>query len=195
MARVTALTSAKREHVLVELEGVPWRTLRLEVVARTRLQVGEELDRPRLRELRREILRTDAVSGAVAALRRRDLSAADLDERLARRGVAASDRDTAIETLTQVGYVDDGRVALTRAQTLAQRQWGNVAIDADLERSGIAPDLRAHALAELEPERERADRILAARGLTQKTLGFLGRKGFGEDTLEAAADALGAREG
>jgi len=64
-----------------------------------------------------------------------------------------------------------------------------------LEADGVAPEEREAALAELEPEAERA-RVLAARlGRTPKVAAQLGRKGFGPDALEAAFGALFAEDG
>ena len=64
MPGVTALRAPRPGAVDVELDGARWRTLPLEVVVRTGLQVGEELDRPRLRLLRRELRRHEAITAA-----------------------------------------------------------------------------------------------------------------------------------
>jgi len=48
---------------------------------------------------------------AARALRHRDRSRRQLDERLARAGVDEARRAEALETLERVGYVDDGRYA------------------------------------------------------------------------------------
>lgn len=119
------------------------------------------------------------------ALRSRDRSAAELNARLEARGVAEPERTQALETLARIGYVDDDRVARTRAEQLAARGSGDALIRDDLERRGIAPEGIEAALAGLEPERERAARVVAERGASARTLRFLGSRGFGEDALEA----------
>jgi hypothetical protein len=43
------------------------------------------------------------------------------------------------------------------------------------------------ALAGLEPEAARAERIVASRGRSPATARFLARKGFGEEAVESAA--------
>ena len=63
MPSVTALR-ARRGRVEVEVDGSPWRTLPLEVVGRSGLLVGLELDRPRLRLVRRELRRAEALAAA-----------------------------------------------------------------------------------------------------------------------------------
>jgi regulatory protein len=195
MQTVSALRAERRGRVLVELDGEPWRSLPADVVARSLLRVGQELDRPRLRELGRELRRAEALARATRALKHRDLSSRALEERLQRAGVAPREREQTLETLERVGYVDDERFAERRAQTLADRDWGDAAIADDLERQGVPPAATATALAALAPERERAQEVARARGASRKTAAYLGRKGFADDALEAVLDAVLADEG
>src|SRR4051794_19625280 len=71
MPRVTALRPARPGRVLVELDGEAWRTVSLEVAARSGLELGLELDRTRLRTLRRELRRAEALDAGARALARR----------------------------------------------------------------------------------------------------------------------------
>ena len=128
--------------------------------------------------------RTDAVETALRALRFRDRSTAELDLRLEQRGVGAAERVEALETLERIGYVDDERFARSRAEHLAERGSGDALIRDDLERRCIAVEVVGAALAGLEPERERAARIVERRGPGVKTARYLAAKGFGEDVLE-----------
>lgn len=125
----------------------------------------------------------DALDAAVRALRSRDRSSAELEARLERRGVGEADRAQALETLERLGYVDDDRFARARARQLAERGSGDALIRHDLEARGLPPGLVAAALGELEPERERARRVIAARGGTAKTARYLASRGFGEDAV------------
>jgi SOS response regulatory protein OraA/RecX len=120
-------------------------------------------------------------------LRARDLPAGALDARLERRGVAAADRAGAVSALQGAGLVDDERFARNRALALAGRCLGDEAIRHDLEAYGLDAELVDEALAGLDPESERAERIVVARGRSIATARFLARKGFGEETVEAAA--------
>ena len=129
--------------------------------------------------------RPDAVEQALRALRFRDRSTAELDARLARRGVGEPERAQALETLERVGYVDDERYARTRAEQLADRGSGDTLIRYDLEGRGIAAELVEAALAALEPERERAERVLVRRGRSLGTARYLAARGFGADVLES----------
>jgi SOS response regulatory protein OraA/RecX len=181
---VTALRALRPDRVAVELDGARWRVLPLEVVVRAGLRVGEELDRPRLRLLRRELRRHEAITAAAGALRHRDHSARSLDQKLERRGVAPVEREAALETLARAGLVDDARFAVNRARTLAARGWGDAAIRADLERHGLDGPPVAEAIAALEPESERAREHAAKRGGGVRAARWLASRGFDADALE-----------
>jgi len=181
---VTALRKSGRDRVEVELDGTPWRVLPLEPVVRAGLATGVTLDRPRARRLRGELRRADALRAGLTALRYADHTATTLRRRLAARGVAPAQRDAAIGTLEQAGLVDDGRFARARAAALAARGAGNELIRADLETRGLPAELTADAIALLEPEAERAERVVAAEGRSNRVLRRLAAKGFSEDVLE-----------
>ena len=154
-----------------------------EVILASGLAVGEELDRERARRLNRELHRHEAMSRAARALARRDLSERELGERLQRSRVAPAVRDEAVARLAGVGLVDDDRLARRRAELLAERGSGDALIRHDLAGRGIAGEVVEAALAGLEPEHARAARILRARGPSLKTVRYLARKGFSEESI------------
>jgi regulatory protein len=195
VAVVTGLRETRGGRVAVELDGARWRTLPVEVVARVQLATGEELDRPRLRELARELRRTRAVNSALRAVSRRDLSSRRLRERLERRGIPPPEREEALGVLQRAGFVDDARYAVRRAASLAERGHGDAAIRWRLEGEGVPPELVVDALCQLEPEGERARRVIEARGAGVRTARELARRGFGEDAVESALGGLVADEG
>ena len=127
--------------------------------------------------------KTEAVDAAVRLLAHGDRSRAELETRLAARGIAPDALSDALETLERVGAFDDERTAALRAATLAERGYGDAWIRAELERRRLPAE---EALAGLEPERERAGRIVAERGGGAATARYLARRGFDEDTVEAA---------
>jgi regulatory protein len=187
---VTALRSAGRQRVAVELDGAAWRTLPLEAVVRAGLADGVVLDRRRARELARELRRLAALRTATAALQRRDRSARELAQRLEERGVAPAERERTLGTLESAGLVDDRRLAQQRARVLAERGSGDLLIRHDLEQRGIGSEAIETALGLLEPELERAATVVTRRGAGAKTARYLASRGFGEDavTLSVAAD-------
>jgi SOS response regulatory protein OraA/RecX len=156
MATVTALRERPRGMVDVELDGTPWRTLPVDAVVRSGLLAGRPLDREAARTLARELRRGRALRAGVRALRYRDLSRRALAERL-----PAGGREDALQTLERSGYLDDARAATLRAAALAGRGWGDEAIRVRLEGEGFDGEALAAAVAGLEPEHERAGRLLA----------------------------------
>lgn len=175
--------------VAVELDGASWRTLPLAAVVEAGLVAGVTLDRARARTLARAARRHRAETAALAALARRDHSVASLDARLARAGVREPERRDVIERAQLTGLVDDARFADMRARLLADRGKGDALILDDLVRAGVeARDAQA-AVAVLEPECDRAARIVAQRGASIRTARFLAARGFTEETVgELVAD-------
>jgi SOS response regulatory protein OraA/RecX len=192
---ITALRAERPGRVAVELDGAPWRTLPVEAVLRAGLATGRVLDRPRARLLRRELRRLEALSAAGRALRGRELAAAELEARLERAGVAPRARREALAALDRAGLVDDRRFASDRAAVLAKRGYGDEWIRWDLQRRGVTAELVEGAIAELEDERDRAERVAARRGGGPKAARALARRGFGEDAVEAAANGPVAADG
>lgn len=186
MPVVTGLRERPGGRVAVEVDGSPWRILPADTIVRAGLLVGTVLDRPRVRALRRELKRSEALGAAVGALRRRDYSARGLDARLARAGVDEPGRRAALGTLVRAGLVDDRRFACSRAAVLAERGYGDEAIRGDLELQGLGEEAVGQALAGLDPEAVRAAAIAERRGRSPATAAHLARRGFGEEAVEAA---------
>jgi regulatory protein len=132
----------------------------------------------------------EALAVATRALARREHSTRELRERLLRGGVDETDADEALEELQRVGLLDDGRFAQERARVLAERGKGDAAIRFDLERAGLDASQVEGALAALDPEAERAARVVDRRGSTPATARLLASRGFDE----AVVEALVARE-
>jgi SOS response regulatory protein OraA/RecX len=195
MPRVTALRPARPGRVLVELDGKRWRTIPVDVAARTGLASGLELDRERLRTLRRELRRSEAVAAGARVLASRDHSEQAVRTALQRKGIREPEREEALATLRRHGALDDHRFAHTRAAALAERGLGDAAIAFRLERDGIDHSSVADALAALEPERDRAVRLAARRGPTAKTVRWLAARGFAPESVESALAAVADDEG
>jgi regulatory protein len=183
---VSGLRELPSGRVAVELDGARWRTVPAEVLVRVRLGVGEELDRPRARELARELRRARAIDTALRAVSRREQSTAELDRRLRQRGFAPGLREETLNRLEHVGLVDDERYAMRRAESLSERGQGDEAILWRLERDGVARETAAKAVAALPPELQRARIVVAAQGTGVRTARELARRGFGEDAVEEA---------
>ena len=184
MRVITALRERPRGRVEVDLDGRSWRIVPADAVVRTGLTVGRALDRETARDLARELRRSEALTVALRALRHRDHSRSRLEARLAGRGTSTATVEDALETLERAGLVDDARVGTARAEQLAGRGFGDAAIRFALEGEGLAAEVVDDALAILDPEPERARRLLDARGRTPKTVRWLAAKGFDAAMLE-----------
>ena len=195
MPTVTALRDDRRGRVAVELDGTPWRVLPVDVVVRAGIAEGRALDRPALRLLRRELRRADALHVAGRALRHRDLSRHRLSERLERAAVTPTVAAESLAALESAGLVDDRRVARSRSWSLAERGYGDEAIRHRLLAEGLEEALVADALPGLEPEAERARRLIERHGTGPRTARYLAGRGFGEEALEAALGAAFGQEG
>jgi regulatory protein len=131
----------------------------------------------------------DPIDIAARALRHRDRSRRDVEERLARAGFDEGRRGEALDRLERVGYIDDQRFAGARAAALANRGYGDGWIRHELAGHGVSPEAISEAIAALSPEAERAAAHVDRLGRSPKTGAFLARKGFGDDALEAALGA------
>ncbi len=189
---VTAVRAAGRR-VALELDGRPWRTVPLEAAVAARLSPGVCLDRERARDLARALRRHRAEDVVLRALARREHTRAALAGRLERAGVDASGRSDALERAERAGLVDDRRYAAARARQLADRAAGDELVLDDLVRHGVDEVLAREAVAALEPERDRAARIVVARGLSPRTARFLAAKGFAAELVEDVVAELESR--
>ena len=189
---MTGLREQPRGRVSVELDGAPWRLVPADAVVRAGLRVGRALDRETARALGRELRRAEALARATRVLRHGDRSRRVLADRLAGAGVRAEAAESALAALQRVGAVDDARLASNRAEHLAERGHGDAAIRYDLERQGLGAEHVEAALAALDPEPERARRLVERRGPGAKTARWLAGKGFDPETVASAAGGFAA---
>lgn len=189
---MTALR-ARGRRVAVELDGAAWRTLPVDAVVEARLAVGAVMHRERVRALVLALRRDRARQMTVRSLARRDRSRAELDTTLERAGIRSADRYEALDSAARAGLVDDARLAVNRARALAERGAGDRLVLDDLRRRGIDAELAREALARIEPERARVERIVLARGRGQKTLRYLASRGFSEESLDDLIAELESR--
>ena len=109
-------------------------------------------------------------------------------------GVPDEERREALATLERLGYLDDSRFAVARAEALAGRGYGDAWIRHDLAGNGVGRDAIEEAIATLLPETERAVAIVGREGPGRRLAARLQRKGFGAEAVEAAAGGTFADE-
>ena len=135
-----------------------------------------------------------AADVALRALRHRDLSRRELEERLRAKGFAENERDEALETLERTGLLDDRRFAESRARSLASRGAGDAAVRHALSRAGVEAEIVEEALETIEPEPERARALAARRGGGAKTARYLRGKGFSDEVVAGVVAGASAGE-
>ena len=87
---------------------------------------------------------------ALQQLARRELSEAQIRQRLTRRGFPSDDIDTAITRLRQDGSLDDARVAAAIARSqLSLKKRGARRVRREIEAAGISSALADRAVAEV----------------------------------------------
>ena len=189
MPEITALREVSASEVLVEFDGAPWRKLPLLAVVRAGLSLGKRLEREDLRLLRRELRRAEALNKATRMLAHRPLPRALLEDRLERKGVAPAALAEAVEALERAQYLNDHAYAFGRAESLAERDYGDAAVRHILEQEGVASGLIEEAVVSLEPESARAQVLLARAGDRRRALRRLIARGFSSETIEDAAES------
>jgi SOS response regulatory protein OraA/RecX len=135
-----------------------------------------------------------ALEAGIKALARRELSHAELVARLERSGIDHEDAELAGSQLTQAGYQSDARAAEERARVLAARLQGDLAIRVDLRRRGISEADVDSVLDGIEPELTRAVELAHRAASAEQLVRALHRKGYTDDTIEAALRTVGAQE-
>lgn len=139
----------------------------------------------------------DAFGAALAELRRKELTTAELAAWLGRRGYGADEAEDVIRGLTEAGELDDRRFAQNYAEDKrALRGWGSERIRAALASRGVS-DLVVASVLENDSEvaeLERACELLTRRNQPlvdeadrARALGYLGRRGYG---YEIAYEAI-----
>ncbi len=171
-----------------------------EVVHRWRLEPGSSLTQEQVEALGGEAMRAHAQDAALRLLAVRARSAAELTERLRRRGIDDSLVRAVVADLRARGYLDDESFALEWVRhRLEQGTWGIERIRWELRGKGIPPDLveraiRAQGGNDPSAEEERRARAAALRqigryaGLAppvrrRRLAAFLQRRGFSPGTI------------
>jgi len=100
---------------------------------------------------------------ALQQLARRELSEAQIRQRLTRRGFPSDDIDTAITRLRQDGSLDDARVAAAIARSqLSLKKRGARRVRREIEAAGISSALADRAVAEVYADVDSDALIVAA---------------------------------
>jgi regulatory protein len=144
-----------------------------------------------------------AFEAALAEVRRRELTSAEVAAWLQRRGYGGDAIEGAIERLTEADQLDDRRFAQRYADDKrALRGWGSERIREALRSRGI-PDSLVELALEGDPEIAqvgraselliRRDQPLAEDADRARALAFLARRGYGYEVAHEAIRAAARR--
>lgn len=150
----------------------------------------------------------DAMNLACKILARCALSEKTMRERLAKKKVAAQTIESVIAKLKDMKLMSDRALAENMAQSrVKNRLFGNVRIERDLTARGIPLDAARRAVrnaaeeTDSPTEEERALRLAQKRAsqisskdpltLKRRLFGYLARRGFDPETIEAALERYG----
>jgi regulatory protein len=146
---------------------------------------------------------SDAFEVALAGLRRKERTNAELTAWLERRGYGAEEIEVAIDRLTEVGELDDERFARRYAEDKRElRGWGAERIREALLARGVEPFLAEAAVESDSREAQvgRARDLLAGRGQRlakdadrARALGYLTRRGYEYEVAYEAIRLAGRR--
>lgn len=155
-----------------------------------------------------ERLTRKATALTIRQLARRGMSRWELEQLLTRREIAAEVFAPELDRLEAMGVIDDASLAATLAFTQHSRKGlGRSAIESDLRRRHIAPELIEEALADIADEDElgRATELALKRiaqlssyddeTARRRLHGFLARKGYDSSVVRQAMDAAFASRG
>jgi regulatory protein len=165
-------------------------------------------DDPEAEDEETERLTRKTTALTIRQLARRGMSRWELEQLLIKREIVPEVFAPELDRLEAMGVIDDASLAATLAFTQHSRKGlGRSAIELDLKRRHIAPELIEEALADIadEDELERATELAVKRigqlssyddETTRRRLhGFLARKGYGSSVVRQAMDAAFATRG
>lgn len=127
-----------------------------------------------------------AATFVVNSLGARAQSVAEIEAKLARRGVPAADAAAVIEEAVRLGYLDDAELAGQLARGLVARGYGRRRAEVTLRRRGLPAELAESALASAYGHEDEVALARAALGsrstdddaARRRAASFLARRGF-----------------
>jgi regulatory protein len=209
MAIVTGITDAARKdgRFVVLVDGRPFATVSLDIIARLELHVGDELSEAQTAVLEREAAALRTYDRAINMLAFQARSSRDMRRRLVQKGEEPALVDAAIERLQASGLIDDAQYARQVARSkLLGAGASKRRLQQELFKRGVERGTADEAIAEVIEE-EDVDEDAAVREVAEKKLrtlqkedaptrrrrlyGFLARRGYDGDVIRRAlADVL-----
>lgn len=206
MPQITAINEQKRRpnRRSVCLDGRFAFGCSVNVVARFRLRVGQNLLPEHIAQIEQGVVKQECFDKAMRFLESRLHSRAELQRKLKRQEWGDAVIEAVLEDLSRMGYLDDARFAKTKALSAAQhKKHGRRRAYVELIKSGVEGETARRALEDVYEshdstrvarelamkQRERLiklDPIVARRRL----IGMLQRRGFEYESIRPVIDEV-----
>ncbi len=205
MSRITGITPQKKDKTRcnIELDGRFYCGMKLETVARNRLQVGQEIAGEELARIQLESEKQTAFDKALTHITATMKTEKEIRTFLAGKGYLEDVIDDTIERMKNYGFLDDEAYAKSYAESVSKRK-GSRLIAQELRKKGVPDEAIEGALSSVEGETESAREVLrkylrgkdlSDRKTVQKAYSHLLSRGFGYDTAREALSALVQEDG
>lgn len=170
----------------IRLDGEPWLRVSSEELAELGVIDGDDVDDRRRAELETALARVRARLFVVRSLSARAQSVAEIERKLAERGIPVVVAREAIELAAGYGYLDDAALAGQLARGMRERGYGRRRAVQTLRSRGVPSEVAECALDEAYGEADETALARAALGRRvvegdagrRKAVGFLVRRGF-----------------
>ena len=198
--KITAVEPQKHhpERVNVHVDGEFRFALAQEIVFRSALRVGDELDQRRIEELEAEDQLWKAREASLNLLSFRPRTARELERRLRRKEFPEGVAERTVEELVDKGLVDDSAFAETfvrdrvrlrpRGKRRLVQELRAKGVDSETAEAAVGEVMEREEVSELELAREAVAKWSRKAGedsqrARRRLYGFLARRGFGGETV------------
>jgi regulatory protein len=199
---VTGITARKRERgrFLIAVSGVPAFTLSEDILFRSGLQIGDELDTSTITRLLADDEVARSTEAALHFLAYRARSEQEVRERLRRGAFSPEAIDATIVRLNEWRYLDDADFARRWVESRARgKPRGQRLLQQELRQKGIDAETSKQVIAEADLDEVSAATELARKRLStmagedpvaikRKVSAYLARRGYGFDVARKALE-------
>ncbi len=206
--RITAIEPQKRaaERVSVHVDGEFRLGVARQVLLEAALGVGDDVTEARLAELQQRDTAWKARQSALDLLSHRARAAAELRDRLVRKGFAPALADGVVAEMAERGYVDDDAFARSFVRDrVRMRPRGRLRLIAELRAKGVSTARAQNAIDAVFDEDAVSEETLAERAAREwstrnppgraprptrrrRLHAYLARRGFASDAARQAVD-------
>ncbi len=203
MSEITGILPQKKDATRcnIYLNGSFYCGMKLEVVIKNRLKVGQDVELSYLDALQLESEKATALDKAMTHLSSSMKTRRQVSDFLRKKGYVDAVVEYVLEKLEGYGFVDDGEYARQYVGS-ASKTKGRRLIALELQKKGISADAAQAAVENIQGEEDAALKILqkymrgrtADRETLYKAFRYLLGKGFEYDTAKSALTAWGGSD-